>query len=256
MIELHLDDISVDFGSKKVIDGITADFKGGNMTAIIGRNGVGKTTFIKAIAEIIKHRGKVELTNNGEKLQPRKEIAYVPQLGALNTGLTVFEMILLGLVNNLKWRVTDEQLRMVGNIIDEMNLNSISKQPFNTLSGGQKQLVSMAQSLISRPKVLLLDEPTSALDLRHQLIVMNLAEKYTKEMGAVTIFVVHDLMLASRYGKSLLLLHEGKIKAFDSAECVLKPELLESIYNVEISVERTKGGFLNAIPIRPLNTAS
>lgn len=133
-----------------------------------------------------------------------------------------------------------------------MHLEAIARQPFHTLSGGQKQLVSMAQSLISRPKVLLLDEPTSALDLRHQLIVMNLAQKYTQDTGAVTIFVVHDLMLASRYGTNLLLLHQGRIKAFDRADQILQPELLENVYNVEISVERTKNGFLNAIPVRPL----
>ncbi len=132
---------------------------------------------------------------------------------------------------------------MVSNIIEELNLTHLSKQPFNTLSGGQKQLVSMAQSMISKPKVLLLDEPTSALDLRHQLIVMNLAQKYTKETGAVTIFVVHDLMLASRYGANLLLLNDGKIKVFDTAEKVLKPEMLESVYGVKISVERTKTDF-------------
>ena len=66
------------------------------------------------------------------------------------------------------------------------------------LSGGQKQLVFMAQAFVSRPKALLLDEPTSALDLRHQLVVMDLARKYTQENGAITLFVVHDLVLASR----------------------------------------------------------
>lgn len=253
MIHLGIRDIKVEYGNKAVVDGISADFKGGEMVAVIGRNGVGKTTLIKAIAGLVKCSGDVMLYEDEKAIHSKKEIAYVPQLGALNTKLTVFEMVLLGLVNNLKWHVTNEQLQKVTNIIEELNLTAISKQPFNTLSGGQKQLVSMAQSLISRPKVLLLDEPTSALDLRHQLIVMNLAQKYTQDTGAVTIFVVHDLMLASRYGNSLLLLHEGKIKAFDKSENVLKPELLENVYNVAISVERTQCGFLTAVPLHPLD---
>ncbi len=251
MIHLNIEDIHVNFGSKNILNGISADFTGGEMTAVIGRNGVGKTTLIKAIAGLTSHSGKIRLFEDDARLS-KKQIAYVPQLGSLNTKLTVFEMVLLGLVNNLKWHVSQDQLQMAGNIIEELNLTKISKQPFNTLSGGQKQLVSMAQSMISRPRVLLLDEPTSALDLRHQLIVMNLARKYTVETGAVTIFVVHDLMLASRYGNRLLLLHEGRIKAFDKAEEVLKPELLEHVYGVEISVERTRSGFLSAIPIKPL----
>lgn len=253
MIDLKLENITIKFSGRKIIDNLSAEFKGGEMTAIIGKNGVGKTTFIKSIAELTKHSGNVNLYCDNKKTESKKNIAYVPQLGSLNTKLTVFEMVLLGLVNNLKWHITNEQLEMVSNTIEELNLTHLSKQPFNTLSGGQKQLVSMAQSMISKPKVLLLDEPTSALDLRHQLIVMNLAQKYTKETGAVTIFVVHDLMLASRYGANLLLLNDGKIKAFDTAEKVLKPEMLESVYGVKISVERTKNGFLSAVPIEPID---
>ena len=118
------------------------------------------------------------------------------------------------------------------------------------LSGGQKQLVFMVQAFVSRPKVLLLDEPTSALDLPHQLVVMDLARKYTQENGAITLFVVHDLVLASRCSSRLL--HEGRIKAFDTAERVLLPYLLGDVYDVEASVERTLPGFLNVIPVRPL----
>ena len=81
---------------------------------------------------------------------------------------------------------------------------------------------------------------------------MNMARQYTRDTGAVTIFVVHDLMLASRYGDRLLLLHEGRVKAFDRPEQVLTPELLTKVYGVEISVERTKNGFLSAVPIAPL----
>ena len=161
-------------------------------------------------------------------------------------------MVLLGLVNTLKWHVTKAQLEQVTKTLTQMRLHGISDQPFNTLSGGQKQMVSMAQSLISKPKVLLLDEPTSALDLRHQLIVMDIAKKYTEENDAVTIFVVHDLMLAARYGQKLMMLHHGGVKAYDTAENVLKSELLEEIYKVETSVERTKCGFLNVIPIKPI----
>lgn len=256
MTELQLLNIGISFGGKNIIKNASASFKGGEMTAIIGRNGAGKTTFIKSVAGLTKHSGEVRLSLDGKNVNAKKNIAYVPQLGALSTKLTVFEMVLLGLVNNLKWHVTDEQLKMVSDILEELNLIGMAKQPFNTLSGGQKQLVSMAQSLISKPKVLLLDEPTSALDLRHQLIVMDLAQKYTRETGAVTIFVVHDLMLAARYAGNLMLINNGGINAFDRAENVLRPELLEKVYGVEISVEKTKNGFLSAIPIRPIENYS
>ena len=147
MINLKLENITIKFGGRKIIDNLSAEFKGGEMTAIIGKNGVGKTTFIKSIAELTKHSGNVNLYCDNKKTESKKNIAYVPQLGSLNTKLTVFEMVLLGLVNNLKWHIPNEQLEMVSNIIEELNLTHLSKQPFNTLSGGQKQLVSMAQRL-------------------------------------------------------------------------------------------------------------
>lgn len=252
MTDLTLKNFSVSYGKKEIIKDVSAQFKGGEMTAVIGRNGTGKTTFIKAIAGLEKFSGEKILTSDGKIIKGTKEIAYVPQLGSLNTRLTVFEMVLLGLVNTLKWHVTKAQLEQVTKTLTQMRLHGISDQPFNTLSGGQKQMVSMAQSLISKPKVLLLDEPTSALDLRHQLIVMDIAKKYTEENDAVTIFVVHDLMLAARYGQKLMMLHHGGVKAYDTAENVLKSELLEEIYKVETSVERTKCGFLNVVPIKPI----
>ena len=142
-------------------------------------------------------------------------------------------MVLLGLVKGLRWKVTDEQIEKVMDTLAELGLDSLSRKPVCSLSGGQKQLVFMAQAFVSRPKVLLLDEPTSALVCPHQLVVMDLARKYTQENGAITLFVVHDLVLASRYSSRLLMLHEGRIKAFDTAERVLLPYLLGDVYDME-----------------------
>ena len=249
---LRTKNISVSFGDNVVLDNVSADFEAGLMTAIIGSNGIGKTTYLKAIAHLTKAKGTIELEEDGAASFRKKDIAYVPQLGNLQTRLTVFEMVLLGLVSNLKWHVTQEQTQRVWTTLKDLGIDSIAGQPFHTLSGGQKQLVSMAQSLVGRPKVLLLDEPTSALDLKHQLIVMDLAEKYTREQNSVTLFVVHDLMLASRYGSNLLVLHQAKIHAYDKASRILTPELLREVYGVESRVLAAEAGYQMVLPLRPL----
>lgn len=249
---LETKNITVKYGEHTVLDGVSADFPSGVMTAVIGSNGVGKTTYLKAIANLTRASGEVSLIENGQKSEDRRDIAYVPQLGSLQTKLTVFEMVLLGLSGSLKWHVTDEQIDTVYKTLSELGISGLARQPFDTLSGGQKQLVSMAQSFIGRPKVLLLDEPTSALDLRHQLIVMELAKKYTREQNAVTVFVVHDLMLASRYGENLLVLHEGKIHAYDSAKMILTPELIEKVYGVKCRIIDLSEGYQMVLPLNPL----
>ena len=175
MLTLSIRNLSVHFSGNHVINDVSATLHGGEMVAVVGRNGVGKTTLIKAIARLIKRSGDVALYDDKGNLFSDRDIAYVPQLESVTSRLTAFEMVLLGLVKDLRWKVTDEQIL----ISADLGLDSLSRKPVCSLSGGQKQLVFMAQAFVSRPKVLLLDEPTSALDLRHQLVVMDLARKYT-----------------------------------------------------------------------------
>lgn len=163
MWRLSLQDIAVRYGQKTVLDGVSAQFSGGEMAGVIGSNGVGKSTLLKAVAGLLPHTGSALLREDSGEVGTRRDIAYVPQLGAMNTRLTVFEMVLLGLIGSLGWRVTPEQAAQVEEVLEELGLSAIARQPFSTLSGGQRQLVTMAQSLIGRPKVLLLDEPTSSL---------------------------------------------------------------------------------------------
>lgn len=252
MLKLNIENIRVKYAERVVLNGISAQFRGGEMTSVIGKNGIGKTTLIKAIAKLIKHSGTVSLTDDKGSVYSASDMAYLPQMSTSDSKLTVFEMVLLGLVKHLRWRVSEEQIEQAAGVLKQLNLLHLSNQPFHQLSGGQKQLVSMARSLVSGPKVLLLDEPASALDIRHQLMVMDLARKYTKQTGAVTIFVEHDLTLAARYSDRMLLLDDAEITAFDTPEQVLRPDVLEKVYRVKVKVEKTSLGSLNVIPIEPL----
>ena len=160
MLTLSIQNLSVHFSGNHVINDVSATLHGGEMVAVVGRNGVGKTTLIKAIARLIKRSGDVALYDDKGNLFSDRDIAYVPQLESVTSRLTAFEMVLLGLVKDLRWKVTDEQIEKVADTLAELGLDSLSRKPVCSLSGGQKQLVFMAQAFVSRPKVLLLDEPT------------------------------------------------------------------------------------------------
>ena len=114
-------------------------------------------------------------------------------------------------------------------------------------------MVIMAQALVSAPKVLLLDEPTSALDLKHQLQVIEIARNYTKKTNAITILVLHDIALATRYSDQLLLLHEGYSMKQGTVQEVIRPELLEKVYEVKLDVSRSEKGYITVTPISTIN---
>ena len=246
---LEILNLGVRFGANEVLRDVNASFHGGELVSVIGQNGGGKTTLLKAVAGLLPYSGKVHLReSDGESMR----ISYVPQLTQVTSRLTVFEMVLLGLVKDLSWRVTPEIFERVDRTLHALNINRIAAEPVCRLSGGQKQLVFMAQAFVSNPGVLLLDEPTSALDLRHQLVVMNAAREYTRRQAAVTLVIVHDLLTAARFSDKLLLLGNGTVRLFDNPKRVLDPEVLSEVYKVSVSVETTEPGFLSVIPLEPL----
>ena len=147
--------------------------------------------------------------------------------------LTVFEMVLLGRVKDLTWKVEKVHLDAVAQILEELHLTPLSYTKFSSLSGGQKQMVIMAQALVSAPKVLLLDEP--------------------KKTNAITILVLHDIALATRYSDQLLLLHEGYSMKQGTVQEVIRPELLEKVYEVKLDVSRSEKGYITVTPISTIN---
>jgi iron complex transport system ATP-binding protein len=249
MVEIKIENMGVNFKNKTVLKNINANFKGGNIVSVIGPNGTGKTTFIKAVANMNKYTGEINILMDKKPLSKEK-IAYVPQSNNSKSELTVFEMVLLGQIKDLKWKVSAEQLNKTKQMIKELNLTNIAHEPFSKLSGGQKQLVVMAQALISNPKVLLLDEPTSALDLKHQLQVLDIAQEYTKKTGALTFLVIHDLSLVARYSDCILLLNRGEIAGNGTPDEILETNLLEKVYQVEVDISKSNEGYITVTPVR------
>ena len=250
MLKMNLTDIKISYGKSNIIKNIKAEFHGGKVISLIGPNGTGKTTLLKAIAHLIKYEGDIGVIGETGYKNFRDSFTYVPQMSVNNINLTVFEIVLLGRVRDLTWKIEKIHLNAVAEILDELNLSHLSCSKFSSLSGGQKQMVIMAQAMVSKPKILLLDEPTSALDLKHQLQIMETAKKYTKKTGSITVIVLHDIALAARYSDEILLLHEGYSVQQGIPEDVLKEELLEEIYGVELDISKSSRGFISITPIK------
>ena len=188
-LELRVENLNVGFGRRTVLRDISFTVHSGEFICLLGQNAAGKTTLFKAVSNLIASSGRVTLCENGKAL-PQSAIAYLPQLTQVQSRLTVFEMVMLGLGRRLSWRVTPDIFERVDQTLHAMQISHLADRPVASLSGGQKQLVFMAQAFVSRPRVLLLDEPTSALDLRHQVIVIICDSKcsshkqnYRKQIG-------------------------------------------------------------------------
>lgn len=253
-MRLSIEDLRFSYGSTQVLKGITIqDAPPGEITAAIGPNAAGKTTLFKCIAGLLKPGGRVLLDGKDlkhfKKEEISKQVSYLPQEGPVNSVLTVFEAILLARQHTMSWRVKDEDLATVSQVLDDLEIEELSLRYLNELSGGQKQMVSIAQALVREPEVLLLDEPTSNLDLQHQVEVLDLVRTVTVERGITTLIALHDLNLAARYADQFVVLNDGAVYASGKATDVLTPATLRDVYRVNATVYRDGDGIPQITPV-------
>ncbi|WP_218008600.1 ABC transporter ATP-binding protein [Hydrogenophaga flava] len=222
--------LSVRYGARPALHSIDLDLLPGQLVALLGPNGSGKSTLLRSIAGLLPHEGVVTLAGEPRHSQ---RIGYMPQDTSATAALTVMETVLLGRVERLRWRVSDEEIAAVASVLRRLGIEALASRGLRELSGGQRQLVFLAQALVAEPSVLLLDEPISALDLRHQLEVMETVSALTRERGLVTLVVLHDLNAATRHADRLLLMREGRLHMQDSAESGLSLRDVEAVFDIE-----------------------
>ena len=140
-------------------------------------------------------------------------------------------------------------MEKVDNVLNRLNLKSMEARNFQTLSGGQRQMVLLAQALVKEPKIIFADEPTSALDLRNQLEYLSLLLEYTQKHNVITILILHDLSLISRYVEKIHIIENGTMNYKGDNKDILKKDILESVYGVDLEITETKQGFKSIFPI-------
>ncbi|HEX7386321.1 MAG TPA: ABC transporter ATP-binding protein [Castellaniella sp.] len=215
----------------------------GCVTAILGPNGSGKSTLLKTVAGLIKPAagtamlGTTELTHlsYAERAQL---MAYLPQSLPSAVPLCVLESILVAAHASLPspaGRATSPGNAM--DLLASLGIADTALQPLDQLSGGQRQLVGLAQALIRRPRLLLLDEPISALDLNHQWHVMDLLARETRDRGLITLVVLHDLNTALQHCSRAILIQAGQAICQGSPAEVITPRRLAAAYGVAARVE-------------------
>lgn len=247
------ENICVRYGPATVITSVSASIETGRVTALIGPNGAGKSSLLKAVAGLVPSDGSVSFEGKPLAGKQRHEtIAYMPQDIGASSSLTLIEVVLLGRLRSLGLSVPRTLVVQAETALDRFGLASLQSRTLDAVSGGQRQLVYLAQAIFREPQMLLLDEPTAALDLRHQLVVLETVRAHAAEHGIAVIVAMHDLSLAAQFCDHFLCLAHGAIDADGPAAEVLRAERLARLYGVEAEVEAARSGHLRIVPIRAL----
>src|SRR5215216_8171945 len=240
---LKIQNLSVSYGSRRILHDISLDVQSGEILALIGPNGAGKSTLIRAVSGVIPIASGQVYTNGDDfarlpALQRARYVATVPQAVSLPPAYTVWETVLFGRTPYLGFLGQPSQK---DEDIARQSLARVSALPFaerrvGELSGGEQQRVLLARALCQSTPILLLDEPTAHLDLQYQVSLLELVSELAHKDKLAVLVALHDLNLAAHFADRVVLMVAGHIKAEGKPEQVLREELIEEAYCLPVRV--------------------
>jgi iron complex transport system ATP-binding protein len=242
-IMLSIDDLTIRYEARTVLRGVSLDVHAGEVLALIGPNGVGKSTLLHACSGTLKPIGGRVLIDGRDAQRLRVEeraklIAVVPQAVRLPEVFNVGETVLMGRTPYLGWlgRESAADRSAVQAALERTATLDLADRPLGELSGGEQQRVMIARALAQSARILLLDEPTAHLDLKHQANVLSLVGDLAHRENYAVLIALHDLNLAAQYADRVALLSNGAVAAIGSPEAVLTAENLSPAYGLHITV--------------------
>lgn len=245
-----------------IVESLDMNIPQGKITSIIGANGCGKSTVLKAVGRILKPKGGIVYLS-GEDISMlstkdiAKKMAILPQTPTAPNGLTVGELVAYGRFPHQRGfaNLTSEDKKIISWALTVTKLTEFEDREIDTLSGGQRQRVWIAMALAQQTDLILLDEPTTYLDLAHQLEVLKLLYDLNRSQGCTIVMVLHDLNLASRFSDHMIAINEGSIIEHGSPQKVMTKEVLKRTFQVEADiVNEPKSGRPVCITYDILNT--
>ena len=241
---LKLRNLTFSYKSRKgdyvVFQDLDIDFPTG-FNVILGPNGSGKSTLLKSIFGLLKCDGRISYYETDITTMPMSErtklISYLPQMDVDTSTLSVLEMVLLGRLPELGRRVKKEDLNSAMETLQALNIADLAPRCFSELSGGQKKMVFIAQTLVRNPRIILLDEPVNSLDLQKQLELCYFLKQTINNKDVSVIVVLHDINLAARFANHLIVLNSGgELHSTGTSQEVITENMLKEVYGVVASI--------------------
>ncbi len=233
-------ELKIGYDGHIIVPSFDIELKKGKITSIIGANGCGKSTVLKAIGRIIKSESGTVIINdtdmsNMKNKEIAQQMAILPQTPTAPGTLTCRELVGYGRFPYQSGfgKLSKKDKLIVEWALEVTNMSEFSDREIASLSGGQRQRVWIAMALAQQTGIILLDEPTTYLDLAHQLEVLELLKKLNEGQKATIIMVLHDLNLASRYSDYLLAMKSGHIAGYGEPKDVMTKEMLADCFGID-----------------------
>ncbi|WP_045518330.1 ABC transporter ATP-binding protein [Neobacillus niacini] len=240
MVRLHTNDVSIGYGENLIVKNLSIDIPDKKITTIIGPNGCGKSTLMKAITRIISHQSGSILLDGKDisKVNTKllaKQMAILPQTPESASGLTVGELVSYGRFPYQKGfgRLTKKDYEVIDWALEVTGTIDFKFRPVDALSGGQRQRVWIAMALAQETEIIFLDEPTTYLDMAHQLEVLELLQKLNLEQERTIVMVLHDLNQAARFADNIIALKTGEIVKAGTCDEVISHKVLKKVFNID-----------------------
>lgn len=257
--------VTAGYGEKLILKQLSFAIPEGTVLALIGPNGSGKTTFIRAASGVLPlQSGSIMVEGKDLHHMSNQEraraIAVVPQARTIPPAFTAEEVVALGRTPHLNWlgKLSDHDQQIIDQVLDQTDLAGMRDRNVDELSGGEQQRLFLARALAQEAPLLLMDEPTTHLDLQYQVNLMQriyrLAHPPQEELAVgarrrTVIVAIHDLNLLSRYTDLVALLVKGELVELGPPSVVLRSDLLSRAYNLQLDVIEDASGFKLITPV-------
>ena len=248
MTSIEFKDLSFDYTKdERVLHDINIAINRPGLVCIIGPNGVGKSTLVKCVNKLLNPtEGEVILDDKSTTDYTLKDIAkkvgFVPATSSDMFAMNVVDTVLMGRQPHERLYSRHENLRIVAQVLKDLEISHLAFRRFDELSAGQHQKVMIARGLAQEPNVLILDEPTANLDVRHQMQVVSLLRDIAMRREMTIIMISHDLNISARFADEMIVLAEpGVLYAVGTPEEVITEDMMRYVYGMETKIEHIRG---------------